>query len=71
MFKSLGAQRLLALFVVGCGLLNFPLLGLWRADVEVWGIPLLYVALFSLWALLIAALAWMMERSELTPKDAP
>lgn len=69
MFKSLGAQRLLALFLVGFGLLNFPLLGLWSADVTVWGIPLFYLALFCIWALLIAALAWMMERSEAAQKD--
>ena len=61
MFKSLGAQRLLALFLVGCGLFNFPLLALWRHDVTVWGIPLFPLALFGIWALLIAALAWMME----------
>jgi type III secretory pathway component EscV len=63
MLKSLGAQRLLALFLVGCGLLNFPLLALWTADVTVWGIPLFPLALFVIWAVLIAALAWMMERS--------
>jgi hypothetical protein len=64
MFKNLGAQRLLALFLVGCGLLNFPLLALWSQEVIVWGIPLFPLALFSIWALLIAALAWMMERSD-------
>jgi hypothetical protein len=63
MFKSLGAQRLLALFLVGCGLLNFPLLALWSADVTVWGIALFPLALYVIWALLIAALAWMMERA--------
>jgi hypothetical protein len=63
MLKSLGAQRLLALFLVGCGLLNFPLLALWTADVTVWGIPLFPLALFVIWAVLIATLAWMMERS--------
>jgi hypothetical protein len=69
MFKSLGAQRLLALFVVGCGLLNFPLLALWSTDAIVWGIPLFPLALFSIWALLIAALAWMMERSDTWQED--
>ena len=64
MFKSLGAQRLLALFLVGCGLLNFPLLALWSQDITFWGIPLFPLALFSIWAFLISALAWMMERSD-------
>ncbi len=69
MFKSLGAQRLLALFLVGCGLLNFPLLALWSQDVTVWGLPLFPLALFAIWALLIAALAWMMERSDRWQED--
>lgn len=63
MFKNLGAQRLLALFLVGCGLLNFPLLALWSQEVTVWGIPLFPLALYTIWALLIGALAWMMERA--------
>jgi hypothetical protein len=52
---------LLALFVGGGLLLNFPLLALWDRDVAVWGLPLFPTALFALWALLIAALAWLME----------
>jgi hypothetical protein len=62
MFKGLGAQRLLALFAGGWLVFNFPLLGLWDQDATLLGIPLFPAALFILWALLIAALAWMMER---------
>ncbi len=62
MFKGLGAQRLVALFIVGWLLFNFPLLGLWDRDVDVFGIPLLPLALFLLWGALIAVLAWWMER---------
>ena len=61
MHRGLGRQRLLALFVGGGLLLNFPLLALWDRDVAVWGLPLFPTALFVLWALLIAALAWLME----------
>jgi len=70
-FKSLGAQRLLAIFAVGCALLNFPLLALWSADVTVWGMALFPLALYVIWALLIAALAWMMERTTAPDEDAP
>jgi hypothetical protein len=55
-------QRLLALFVAGLLLLNFPLLALWDHATTVAGLPLFPLALFVLWALLIGVLAWWMER---------
>lgn len=64
MFKRLDTQRLLALFVAGGLLLNFPLLALWSQPVSVWGLPLFPVALFVLWALLIAALGWLVEHMQ-------
>ena len=57
MLKGLGSQRLVALFVGGWVLFNFPLLGLWDRDATVWGIPLFPLALFLLWGGLIAMLA--------------
>jgi hypothetical protein len=64
MFQGLDAQRLVALFFAGWVVFNFPLLALWDHDVLLWGMPLFPLALFLLWALLIAALAWVMERGE-------
>jgi hypothetical protein len=64
MFQGLDAQRLVALFFLGLALFSFPLLALWDHDVLVWGLPLFPAALFLLWALLIAALAWVMERGD-------
>lgn len=64
MFKGLLSQRLLALFAVGALLFNFPLLALWDRDVSVFGVPLFPAALFIVWALLIAALAWLTEGDE-------
>ena len=61
MFRSLVAQRLLALFAGGWVLLNFPLLSLWNRDLSVLGLPLFPLALFVGWAVLIAALAWVVE----------
>ncbi|MEO5658246.1 MAG: hypothetical protein ABIQ90_00410 [Polaromonas sp.] len=69
MFKGLAAQRLLALFISGWLLFNFPLLGLWDQDTTLFGVPLFPAALFILWALLIALLAWQMERPGQTPQD--
>ena len=61
MFDSLTAQRLAALFVAALLLLNFPLLALWDHDVRVWGLPLFPLALFGIWATMIAAVAWIVE----------
>lgn len=62
MFQGLAAQRLVALFFAGWALFNFPLLALWDHEAEVLGLPLFPLALFVIWALLIAALAWVAER---------
>jgi len=57
-------QRLAALFGAGLLLFNFPLLKLWLSEATVFGWPLLPVALFGGWALLIGILAWLMERGD-------
>jgi len=62
MKEVLATQRLVALFIVALLLFNFPLLALWDRDATVWGVPLFPAALFMVWALLIALLAWIMER---------
>ena len=59
--RTLLMQRLLALFGAGVLLFNFPLLKLWLSDSTAFGLPLLPVALFFAWALLIALLALLME----------
>ena len=61
MSQRLHSQRLLALFAGGWLLLNFPLLTLWDRGVMLWGLPLLPLALFVGWALLIGAAAWVAE----------
>ena len=62
MRTTLMHQRLVALFVLALLLFNFPLLALWDRDVLLWGLPLFPAALFLLWAMLISALAWLMEQ---------
>jgi hypothetical protein len=56
-------QKLLALFVAGALLFNFPLLRLWLGQDLWFGLPRLPVALFLVWAGLIVLLAWWLERS--------
>ena len=61
---SVRRQRLLALFAAGALALNFPLLGVWDAPVRVAGLPLLPLAVFGGWALLIALAAWLVESGD-------
>jgi hypothetical protein len=55
------AQRLVALFLLGCLLFNFPLLALFNRTGEVFGIPLLYAYIFGVWLALIALMALATE----------
>lgn len=55
-------QRLVGLFALALLLFNFPLLALWDVEATIGGVPLFPAALFLIWALLIAALAAVMER---------
>ena len=61
MFNDLRAQRLVAVFFAGWALLSFPLLMLWDQGATLFGLPLLPTMLFVLWALLIAAVAFIAE----------
>lgn len=57
-----GRGPLLALFGAALVLLNFPLLTIFDRDATVFGLPLLGVALFAIWAGLILLLAVISER---------
>lgn len=57
-------QWLIVLFVAAGILFCFPLITLWDQDIMVFGLPLLPLGLFTVWALVIFALAWIMERLE-------
>jgi len=63
MTRTRGLQRLIALFLAALMALNYPLLSLWSPQATVFGLPLFPLALFGLWALLIAAMAWLLENS--------
>ncbi len=59
---SLTGQRLAAVFLLGCVLLNYPILYLFNTPAEVFGIPVLYAFLFGAWAVLVALMALNIER---------
>jgi type IV secretory pathway VirB3-like protein len=55
-------QRLVALFLLGNVLFNYPLLALFNRPDMVFGIPVLYVYIFGAWAVFIALLARVVEK---------
>ena len=63
MKRALLHQRLIGLFALALLLFNFPLLAMWDREALLFGVPLFPAALFILWALLIAALAALVERA--------
>ena len=54
--------RLVALFLLGFLLFNYPLLVLFNKPTTLFGVPLLYAYLFSAWICLIVLAAVVMER---------
>lgn len=56
-------QRLAALFALGVLLFNYPLFALFNHPVLVAGVPVLYVYAFAAWAVLVALLALVVERT--------
>lgn len=60
---TIKGQRLLAVFLLGALLFNYPLLSLFNRAAYVAGIPVLYLYIFGAWALLIGLAALIVERS--------
>ena len=54
-------QRLIALFILGSLLFNYPVLSLFNVPAEVLGVPVLYAYIFAAWALMIALMAFAAE----------
>lgn len=59
---TLTGQRLVALFLLGCVLMNYPILAVFDSPSTVFGIPLPYLYVFGSWATLIVLMAWIIER---------
>lgn len=60
--SNVTGQRLVAVFMLGCVLLNYPILFLFNKPEAIFGVPLLYLYIFGVWALLIALMAIVIER---------
>ena len=61
MKTNLKRQRLIAVFLLGCLLLNYPLLSLFGSGGSVFGIPVLFAYIFGAWLLLIVVMAVVVE----------
>jgi len=57
------SQRLVAVFLLGMLLFNYPLLAVFNGAAEAFGVPLLYAYIFLCWGLLIALMALVVEGS--------
>ncbi|HEX5804412.1 MAG TPA: hypothetical protein VFY24_15450 [Azospira sp.] len=62
--SSLSGQRLVLIFMIGCFLFNYPLLSLFDRARTLFGMPLVFLYLFAIWAVLIGLMAWVVERRE-------
>ena len=62
-FETKG-QRLTALCLLGFLLFNYPILALFNLPAAVFGIPVLYAWIFFAWGVLIALMAWVVEKKE-------
>jgi hypothetical protein len=60
--SDLTGPRLVAVFLLGGVLLNYPILAIFTQPGEVAGVPLLYAYVFGAWLLLIGLMALVIER---------
>ncbi len=58
------AERSVALFLLGLVCFTPPLLGIFGMQERVFGLPVLYVYLFTVWGALIALAAWIARRKD-------
>ena len=63
--SGITGQRLAAIFLMGCILLNYPILSIFTRPAAIAGIPLLYAYVFGAWAVLIVLMGMVIER----PRD--
>lgn len=59
---TLTGQRLVALFLFGWVIVNYPVLAIFDVQASLAGIPILYLYVFGVWVALIALMAWVIER---------
>lgn len=62
MRSGLAGQRLVAAFIAGAVLFNYPVISLLDRAEPFFGMPMLWVCLFAIWIAIIALVAWIVER---------
>jgi hypothetical protein len=60
--STLTGQRLVAVFLIGFVLFNYPVLSLFDRPATLFGLPLVFAYLFLVWAGVILLMAWVVER---------
>jgi len=60
--SALMKQRLVAVFLCGVFLLYSPVISLFEQARLWFGVPVLYLYLFTVWGVLVAVMAWITER---------
>jgi hypothetical protein len=60
--SPINQQKLVALFILGAVLFNYPILSLFNKTGGALGIPVIYVYIFLAWAGIIGLVAWIVER---------
>ena len=63
-------ERLVALFLLGLLLFNYPLLAMFNSPTLVAGLPKLYLYLFAAWAALIVGAGLVLRLTEAENADA-
>lgn len=61
---TLKGQRLVALFLLGCLMLNYPIMSLFAGPALYSGIPGIYLYLFAAWGVIIVAMALIAESKD-------
>ena len=59
---NIDQQKLLAIFLLGVVMFNYPILSLFNKAASALGVPIVYVYIVLAWAGLIALVAWSVER---------
>ena len=62
-------KRLVALFLFGLILFNYPILSLLNLDILVSGLPLVYIYIYGIWGLLILLAALATRNRPKAPVD--
>lgn len=60
--KTITSQQLILIFVVGCLLLNYPLLSIFSHARLLAGIPVLFLYVFTVWLLLLLLTAIVLRK---------